>query len=289
MANELGAAGLRLEREGPIAWCVIDRPEAQNALTPAMYFGIKRAVHLVNQDPELAALIITGTAMCSPPAATSAAGVSRTTNRPRHRIRYLALPHDPRQPCSGRRRRERDLPAGGLLIAVMADICVASDGHVPRPGVARASPMRRTRPCCRRCGCGRGPRPPAVGATVRCREAQRLGVITRVVPHEQLRESTLEAVREILLTPPMARMHVKRMLNERYGLVDYQTMFWALAESDEPRRHAGVHGEAAAELGPRRSGRRDLSRTRARCAGSGGEWRSPDRRIARERRAGRSR
>ena len=33
----------------------------------------------------------------------------------------------------------------------------------------------------------------------------------------------------------MARMHVKRMLNERYGTFDYQTMFWALEESPEPR------------------------------------------------------
>jgi len=30
-------------------------------------------------------------------------------------------------------------------------------------------------------------------------------------------------------------MHTKRMLNDRYGLIDYQTMFWALAESSEPR------------------------------------------------------
>ena len=30
-------------------------------------------------------------------------------------------------------------------------------------------------------------------------------------------------------------MHVKRMLNERYGFIDYQTMFWALDHSDEPR------------------------------------------------------
>jgi enoyl-CoA hydratase/carnithine racemase len=66
-------------------------------------------------------------------------------------------------------------------------------------------------------------------------EAQRIGLIARVVPHEQLRESALQAVREILQTPPMARMHVKRMLNERYGLIDYQTMFWALADSPEPR------------------------------------------------------
>ena len=40
------------------------------------------------------------------------------------------------------------------------------------------------------------------------------------------------------------------MLNERYGDIDYQTMFWALEHSDEPREgHAGFHGEAAAELG----------------------------------------
>src|SRR5215213_2239206 len=61
MTDNLGAAGLRFEREGVIGWCIIDRPEARNAFTPAMYFGIKRAVHLVNRDPDLAAMIITGT------------------------------------------------------------------------------------------------------------------------------------------------------------------------------------------------------------------------------------
>ena len=34
-------------------------------------------------------------------------------------------------------------------------------------------------------------------------------------------------------------MHVKRMLNDRYGLIDYQTMFASLVESDEPRE--GMH------------------------------------------------
>ena len=61
MDDDLGAAGLRFERDGSIGWCIIDRPAARNAFTPAMYFGIKRAVRLVNSDPALAALIITGT------------------------------------------------------------------------------------------------------------------------------------------------------------------------------------------------------------------------------------
>src|SRR2546423_10350886 len=61
VSDDLGTSNPRLEREGPIAWCVIDRPGARNALTPAMYFGIRRAVRLVNTDADLAALIITGT------------------------------------------------------------------------------------------------------------------------------------------------------------------------------------------------------------------------------------
>jgi 1,4-dihydroxy-2-naphthoyl-CoA synthase len=60
-------------------------------------------------------------------------------------------------------------------------------------------------------------------------------VISRVVPHDQLREAAVEAVGEILQSGPLARAHVKRMLNDRYGLIDYQTMFGALAHSDEPR------------------------------------------------------
>ena len=59
--DDLGTPYLRFEREGPLAWCVVDRPEARNALTSAMYFGVRRAVDLLNKDPELAALIITGT------------------------------------------------------------------------------------------------------------------------------------------------------------------------------------------------------------------------------------
>jgi len=66
-------------------------------------------------------------------------------------------------------------------------------------------------------------------------EALAYGLITRVVAHEQLRDAAIAAAGEVLQTAPVARMFVKRMLNERYGLVDYQTMMWGLAESPEPR------------------------------------------------------
>ena len=203
-----------------------------------MYFGIKRAVHLVNQDPELAALIITGTGDVFAPGG-DLGGRREPDDEPTPDIGSDILPfltiRDSRAPVVA--AVNGICQAGGLLIAMMADICVASDRATFRvPELLRGIPDATYAAVL----------PAHVGVAVArdlllsarrfdAAEAQRLGVITRVVPHEQLRESALEAVREILLTPPMARMHVKRMLNERYGLVDYQTMFWALAESDEPR------------------------------------------------------
>ena len=78
---DLGTRNLRLEREGPILWCTIDRPKARNAFTPSMYFGIKKAVRLVNSDKELRALIITGTGDVLRRAATWAGAMRKATSR----------------------------------------------------------------------------------------------------------------------------------------------------------------------------------------------------------------
>ena len=128
-ADGLGAAGLRFEREGPIGWCIIDRPEARNALTPAMYFGIKRAVHLVNGDPDLAALIITGTGDVFSAGRRSRGSVRTQATTAAGHLGHEILPfltiRDSRAPVIA--AVNGICQAGGLLIAMMADICVASD------------------------------------------------------------------------------------------------------------------------------------------------------------------
>ena len=229
---------MRLERDGPIAWCVIDRPAARNALTPAMYYGIKRAVNLVNTDPDLAALIITGTGDVFAPGGDlggrSEAGESWPDAVGSDVLPFLAV-RDSRAPvvaavnglCQG----------GGLLIAMMADIAVASDRATFRvPELLRGIPDATYAAVL----------PAHVGVAVArdlmlsarrvdAAEAVRIGLISRLAPHDELRSAALEATRQILQTAPDARLHFKRMLNERYGTIDYATMFWALAHSPEPR------------------------------------------------------
>ena len=57
----LGTPYLHFTRGGPFGVCTLDRPDARNAMTPAMYFGIRYAVRHVDADPDLAGLLITGT------------------------------------------------------------------------------------------------------------------------------------------------------------------------------------------------------------------------------------
>jgi enoyl-CoA hydratase/carnithine racemase len=238
MGDDLGTTALRFEREGPIGWCTIDRPAARNALTPAMYYGIKQAVRLVNTDPELAALIITGTGDVFAPGG-DLGGRAEPGESPPPDIGHDILPflaiRDSGAPVIA--AVNGICQAGGLLIAMMADIAVVSDRATFRvPELLRGIPDATYAAAL----------PAHVGVAVArdlllsarpfdAFEAQRLGVISRVVPHDELRAAALEAARQVLRTAPAARAQVKRMLNERYGLIDYQTMFWALAHSPEPR------------------------------------------------------
>jgi enoyl-CoA hydratase/carnithine racemase len=238
VTHDLGTPCLRLETEGSIAWCTIDRPGARNALTPAMYYGLKRAVRLVNSEPELGALVITGVGDTFSPGG-DLGGRSEPGESVPDAIGADVLPfltvRDSFAPVIA--AVNGICQAGGLLIAMMADIAVASDRatfRVPEllRGITDATYAAAL--------------PAHVGIAVArdllfsarrfgAEEARRMGLIARVVPHDDLRTAAREAAHQVLRTAPEARGQVKRMLHERYGLVDYQTMFSALEHSSEPR------------------------------------------------------
>ena len=52
---------LVLDRRGPALVARLNRPEARNALTPALIAGIGSAVAEAEADPAIRALILTGT------------------------------------------------------------------------------------------------------------------------------------------------------------------------------------------------------------------------------------
>jgi len=235
----VGTKNLVLEREGPILWCRIDRPNARNALTPAMYFGIKRAVRLVNSDPDLRAMILTGTGDVFAPGGDLGGRYEDGDDRVPEGLTYECLPFVA--------IRESMAPvisavngicqAGGLLIAMMSDIAVVSDRATFRvPELLRGiidATYAATLPA--HVGLAVARDLILSARKIDAVEAQRIGLVSRMVPHEQLREEALKAAREVLQAAPEARAHTKRMLNQQYAPIDYETMFASLQYGREPR------------------------------------------------------
>jgi enoyl-CoA hydratase/carnithine racemase len=240
----LGTKNLRIEREGPIAWCIIDRPNARNAFTPAMYFGIKQAVRRVNTDPEYRGLIITGTGDVFAPGG-DLGGRYEEGDRPvpeglwHETMPFLTV-------------RESQAPvvsavngicqAGGLLIAMLSDICVVSERatfRVPEllRGIIDATyaailPMH--------VGMAQARDLLLSARKIDAAEAHRIGLVSRICKHEDLEAEARKAVTEILQTAPECRAHVKRMLNQQYAPVDYETMFASLM-SDHSEAREGMN------------------------------------------------
>jgi enoyl-CoA hydratase/carnithine racemase len=229
---DLGTRNLRMERQGPVAWCVIDRPQARNALTPSMYFGIKQAVQRVNRDTDLRALILTGTGDVFAPGGDLGGRYEEGDRPVPDGLSYECLPFVT--------IRESAAPviaavngicqAGGLLIAMMSDIAVVSERasfRVPEllRGIIDAT-YAATLPA--HVGMAQARDLLLSARKIDAAEAHRIGLVSRLVAHEDLEAEALRAACEVLQTAPECRAHVKRMLNQQYAQIDYQTMFISL-------------------------------------------------------------
>ncbi|RAY16570.1 enoyl-CoA hydratase/isomerase family protein [Actinomadura craniellae] len=244
--DDLGTPYLRFDRRGPLAWCVVDRPDSRNALTSAMYFGVRRAVDLVNRDPDLAALIITGTGDVFIP------GGELRGREPDRWLDFPDLLGVDSTPFEAIRRSPKPVVSavnglaqgGGLLIAMLSDVSVVGESVTVRApelfrgiadtgyaaylpaqiGVARARDMLLT------------------GRTVTAREAESWGMFSRVVPDEEVLAEAERVAIQICRTAPQARLHIKRIVNDNYDRVDRMT-FDALLYNAEMREGARAFAE----------------------------------------------
>lgn len=228
MSDDLGTPHLRFERRGPLGWCVIDRPAARNALTGAMYFGVRRAVDLVNRDPDLHALVITGTGDVFCPGgdlkrdrSDDAMGIVELLGSdmlPFKAIRFSPAPvvSAVNGLCQG----------GGLTIAMLSDIAVASDRATFRgPELLRGiADTYYAQIMPKHVGIAMTRDLMFSGRVLDAAEAVQHGLVSRMVPHDQLEAAAEQAAREMLQCGPEARFQFKRIVNAQYGLVDEMTM-----------------------------------------------------------------
>ena len=225
----LGTPYLRFERAGPVARCVVDRPDKRNAMTPAMYFGLRRAVDVVNRDTTLAGLLVTGTGDVFIPGGdlsqdgfeddwADLSDLLFMDNTPFEAIRNSAKP----VVCAVNGIAE----GGGLMIALLADVTVASERAVFRaPELFRGiADMNYANILPQQIGFARARDMLFTGRRVSAQEAADWGMIARVVPHDDLASTADEVLQACCYGAPDARFAVKRAINAQYGTYDRMTM-----------------------------------------------------------------
>jgi enoyl-CoA hydratase len=229
----LGTPYLRFERHPPFARVTVDRPEARNALTQAMYFGIRYAVRLVDADPELAGLLITGVGDVFIPGGDLGKKVSdKWADFNAAPGAFDVLPFDVlRQSVKPVVSAVNGIcQGGGLLIAMCSDLAVVSERATFRvPELLRGiSDTYYAQLLARLIGPVRTRDLMFTGRRLTAAEALDWGLVSRVVPHDELIEAATGALVEIVQTAPEARRDIKRVLDQYIGLHDRIAFFDSL-------------------------------------------------------------
>lgn len=204
---------LDLKREGPVTWCTLDRPDALNAMNPALVDDLHAFYDELARDSETRVVVLRGAgrAFCAgldlkePAAETSRGGVSASL-RGQHHIAELAL-------------KMRHLPqvfvacvhgpacGGGFMLALASDIRIAGESARMNAAFIRIGLS----------GCDVGVSyllPRLVGASVAseliltgrfigAERARELGLVSQVVPDDGLEGAARELVADLLRTSPL--------------------------------------------------------------------------------------
>lgn len=235
---DLGSSGLRASKRAGVLRVVIDRPERRNALTVEMYHGIKKAAVLAEKDPEIQVLVITATGefFCvggemggkhegGQPIDRETDGLDLTPFVQLERCSKVVLLAINGM-CQG----------GGLVMTIMSDLSVVSDRatfRVPEllRGVADCYLGARL---ASRVGMARAKYLLFTAQYFTAHEALAMGLVSRVVPHEQLAAAVDETIGWVRQTAPRARTLLKRDLNRQLPGID-MPMFAESLAGDEVR------------------------------------------------------
>ena len=222
-----GTSYLRFERRPPFAELVVDRPQFKNTLTPAMYFGIRHAIEEVNRSDELAGLLVTAAGETF----ITGGDLGNATDDAWDGLGLLGVDV---LPFDSLRRSDKPVvvavnglcQGGGLMIAMLADVAVASERATFRaPELLRGiadTYFGQILP--RQIGPARARDMLLSGRKVGAEEAVDWGLVARVSPHKRFLKAARRALVECCYMAPEARAAVKKSINDFYGTFDRHAM-----------------------------------------------------------------
>lgn len=241
--NERSFTQLIYEKRGRVVELTLNRPDVLNALSLELYAELGDAIELAQRDTEARIVVITGAGR-----AFSTGGDIRQGEQVNREAPQLFAEVSKRM-LSGILQSDQIViarvngiaQAGGLLIVAACDLAIASDQATfksPEALIGLYEPyshallvpligVRHTKHLLLSC------------ETISAAEAERIGLVNRVVPHDELDAATDSLIGNILKTGPRARAMFKRMINRQIEEFDSHIVIEALGSEE------GLEGMAA--------------------------------------------
>jgi methylglutaconyl-CoA hydratase len=220
MSESNGESGLRITIEDGVAVATLDRPHVMNALDTRLRSSIMQMAVDFDQNPDVGVVIITGAGDKAFCAGADLKERGRKTvqelydERRYFRSRWISVIASMAKPtiaainghCLG----------GGLELAMQCDLRIASEnarfglpevslGFLPGAGGTQRLP--------RIVGLQKAKELILTGRRFGAQEAQEMGLVLRVVPHQSLMEEALSTARAIASSPRMSVIQAKVALN----------------------------------------------------------------------------
>lgn len=234
---DLGTPELIGRIEGDTLTVTISRPEKKNAVTADGYHGIKRAAMIVADEPGLSFLVITGSgeAFCAGGDMNVVGSPDRTWDA--FTESYDGTPFETlgKIPKLVVCAVNGIALGGGLVMTLFADLVVASDRarfRVPdlTRGVYEAFVAARLP---QRLGTLRANHLIYGNDWIDAQEAERLGLVGRVVPHDSLRQEVDALLERVRKTGPAARTAVKREMARALPSVDVSGYWSSIGTTEQ--------------------------------------------------------
>jgi 2-(1,2-epoxy-1,2-dihydrophenyl)acetyl-CoA isomerase len=224
-----------LEKEEGIATITLNRPEKLNALTPQMRVEMRKALEDVSADEDTRVVIITGAGrgFCAgADIATVAAQAEMAEDEPGRALRL--------QPIATRRVTTliqslskpticalNGVVAGGpIAIPLSCDIIIASEHArfriaLTRVGLSLENGISYL--LARRIGTHRALELAYTNDIIDAKEMERIGLVNRVVPHDDLMKTAKDMAKRMFQIPPLTLALAKQCVYKAIAAQDLET------------------------------------------------------------------